>query len=84
MLAQVGIGEVSCKLTLAGYGNRSRLLGGYDYHSVALLAHAYGGSVAGTELSVKIFLLSQRKNAARGHYPAVADNRGSVMQRSAL
>ena len=46
MLAQVGIGEVSCKLTLAGYGNRSRLLGGYDYHSVALLAHAYGGSVA--------------------------------------
>ncbi len=84
MLAQIGIGEISCKLTLAGDGNRSRLLGGNDDHRVALLAHAYGGSVAGSELSVEIFFLSQRKDAARGNHPAVADNSCSVMERCAV
>ena len=81
MLTQIGIGEISYKLTLAGDGNCSGLLGGDDYHRVALLAHAYGGSVAGSELGIEILFLSQRQDAARGNYPAVADDCGAVMER---
>lgn len=83
MLTQIGIGEISDKLALAGDGNCSGLLGSDDYHRIALLAHTYGGSVAGSELGIEILFLSQRQDTARGNYPAVADNCGSVMERRA-
>lgn len=83
MLTQIGIGEISDKLALAGDGNCSGLLGSDDYHRIALLAHTYGGSVAGSELGIEILFLSQRQDTACGNYPAVAYNCGSVMERRA-
>ena len=80
MLTQIGIGEISDKLALAGDGNCSGLLGSDDYHRIALLAHTYGGSVAGSELGIEILFLSQWQDTACGNYPAVADNCGSVME----
>ena len=72
--------QITDQGTVERYRDNSGLFG-HDYDDcVAVLAHAYCGTVPSTESLTDIQTVGQRKYASRGKYPAVADYTSAVMQ----
>ena len=82
-LSKVTVRNASAEPALICHGNGPGLLGYNDYNRIALLAHTNGCSVTCSELAADIVIRCQRKYTACSANSAVAENRGTVMERCA-
>ena len=72
--------QVIVEVGIVRHAYGTGLLTDYDHHSIRLLSHAQGSSMAGAEAFLDVRLLTEGQVTASCHDPPVLDDHRPIMQ----